>query len=281
MHEISSGDLRVELLDPARDQARLGPRYCWGGFIWQVHHRTAGPLLTGPEWPEPRPIPFNGQGLPESFRHKTRSGAPLTWNGDRGVAIGAGELAVTDGAVALIHPCEWSLTEFTCGARYRTRQAAAGFDYQLERTVEILGDELRSTSRLSNHAPRPLALEWFAHPFFALTDGLIELRLPETTQLKENPGFSLAAGHLRQKRVFVGKDDGHFDLLTLPPGQPLRCRLSHPRLSHLEFSTSFVPSECVIWGNGNTFSIEPYQTLALAPGETAEWFLSYKFGSAR
>ena len=69
MLSLANRTLRVELLDPADDAARRGPRYCRGGYIWQVHDQQAGPLLTGPEWPHPTPTPFNGQGLPESFRH--------------------------------------------------------------------------------------------------------------------------------------------------------------------------------------------------------------------
>lgn len=280
MRELAVGDFRVEVLDPATDQARLGPRFAWGGYIWQVHHRSAGPLFTGPQWPSEFPLPFNGQGLPESFRHKTRAGAPLTWRGDRGLALGAGEIATADGELRVVRPCAWEFRQETCGLRARTRQAAIGFDYSLERTVELLGGELRSTTRLVNHATDTLALEWFAHPFFALTDGVIELELPDGTTLAENPGFSLERGRLRQKRRFVGADDGHFDLLRLPPDRPLRCRVSHPRLTHIDFATSFAPSECVIWGNGHTFSIEPYLALTLAPGESREWNLSYCFGSS-
>jgi len=281
MLEVSNGELRVEFLDPETDRAHLGPRFAWGGYIWQVHDRTAGPLLTGPEWPSPTPLPFNGQGAPESFRHRTRGGAPLTWNGPRGVACGAGEIAEDGGALRVVTPCAWSATQFSCGARWRTRQAAAGFDYQLERTVELFGRELRSTSRLTNHGGAPLALEWFVHPFFALTDGRIALDLPPGATLPENPGFALAAGRFTQKRVFQGLHDGQFELLGLPAGEPLRCRLSHPTLTHVDFATSFVPSECPVWGNGHTFSIEPYLAATLAPGATLEWHLRYGFGAPR
>lgn len=281
MREIAHGDLRAEILDPVADRARLGARYAWGGFIWQVHHRLAGPLLTGPEWPGASPIPFNGQGLPESFRHKTRDGRPLMWRGERGLALGAGELATVGGQLQVVAPCEWTLTEFACGIRFRTRQDALGWSYQLERTIECVGHELRSSTRLTNLGSSLLQLEWFAHPFFALTEGLIEMQLPPATRLPENPGFSLVDGRLRQKRRFVGKDDGHFDVLTLPAGEPLRCRLSHPRLAGIEFATSFVPTECVIWGNGNTFSIEPYLALSIEPGATENWHLTYDFGAPR
>lgn len=281
MFTISNDDLVVELLDPAAERARLGPRFAWGGYIWQVLDRVTGPLLTGPEWPEPAPLPFNGQGAPESFRHRTRSGTPLTWNGARGVAIGAGEIAHENGEVHVVSPCEWTVSQFTCGIRWRTRQAAAGFDYQLERTVELFDRELRSHSRLTNHGVAPLALEWFVHPFFALTDGLIAAELPRAATLPENPGFALANGRFAQKRVFQGVHDGQFEMLQLPAGEPLRCRLSHPRLTHIDFATSFVPTECPVWGNGNTFSIEPYLAASVAPGATLEWHVSYDFGAAR
>lgn len=281
MIEISSGDLRVELLDPETDRARLGPRFAWGGFVWQVHDRTAGPLLAGPEWPSPAPLPFNGQGAPESFRHRKRSGEPLTWSAAGGVSLGAGVIAETGGDLRVVAPCAWTLTRFPCGVRWRTRHAAAGFDYQLERTVELVDRELRSHSRLTNHAATPLPLEWFVHPFFALTDGRIAAELPRSATLPENPGFALVDGQFTQRRVFQGLHDGQFELLRLPPGEPLRCRLTHPRLTRVDFATSFVPRECPVWGNGNTFSIEPYLAATLEPGATLDWDVRYGFGAAR
>jgi outer membrane immunogenic protein len=99
MLTLTVNSLAVELLNPADtgDRARLGTRYCWGGYIWQVHDQQAGPLLTGPEWPHPTPTPFNGQGLPESFRH-TEFGTerPLMLENGRGFILGVGEVAPGD-----------------------------------------------------------------------------------------------------------------------------------------------------------------------------------------
>lgn len=281
MPTIGNGDLTVELLDPVVDRARLGPRFAWGGYIWQVHDRHVGPLLAGPEWPAATPIPFNGQGAPESFRHRTRAGQPLTWRGERGIALGAGEIAEHAGELRVIAPCTWNVHLAATEARWSTRHTVSEFDYGLERTVALHGRKLCSTTRLTNHAAIPLALEWFVHPFFALTDGLIALQLPPGATLPENSGFALAFGRFTQLRVFRDQYDGQFALLQLPPGEPLRCRLSHPRLTHVDFATSFVPSECPVWGNSNTFSIEPYLTATLGPGATQAWELSYDFGAAR
>lgn len=281
MLSIAHEDLTVELLDPIADSARLGPRYAWGGYIWQVHDRHAGPLLTGPEWPVSTPIPFNGQGLPESFRHRTRTGQPLTWNGTRGLAIGAGEIVEQAGELRVVAPCAWTVAASAAEARWTTRHTLLGFDYELVRIVAIHGRELRSTSRLINRSAAPLELEWFVHPFFALTAGRIALDLPPASTLPENPGFALAAGRFTQQRVFRDQYDGQFELLSLPAGEQLRCRVSHPKLTHVDFATSFVPRECPVWGNSNTFSIEPYLGATLAPGTELEWELRYTFGPVR
>jgi hypothetical protein len=123
-----------------------------------------------------------------------------------------------------------------------------------------------------------LVLQWFAHPFFMLTEDLITADLPPKTSLADNPGFSLFGNRLTQKRRFRDEKDGHFDHLHLTAGKNLEARLSHPALNQIDFSTNFSPDECVIWGNSNTFSIEPYLSLTLAPGEIRQWQLRYDFG---
>lgn len=279
MFSIENEELIVDLLDPVADRSHLGPRFCWGGYLWQVRSRAAGPLFTGPEWPSPTPLVFNGQGLPEAFRHQTRQGRPLTWKGDRGVALGIGELARnSQGEVVVVTPCEWSITRSASQIHFHTRQRSLGYHYDLVRTVQLTGRTLLSTSQLTHLGDEPLVLEWFAHPFFALTDRLIEVQLPEQTRLNENPGFSLHGRELRLKRRFEHTKDGHMDFLQLPPGQPLEATLSHPALANVQFATDFPPDETVIWGNNVTFSIEPYRQLHLTHGETRTWSLTYRLG---
>jgi len=279
MLSIESDQLIAEILDPSTNRDRLGTRYCAGGYVWQVRSRISGPLFTGPQWPSPTPTTFNGQGLPESFRHHSRNGRSLTWNGDRGIALGIGELARSSaGEIELVSPCVWSNNRDASRVDFHTEHAAAGFHYDLVRTVQLSGRSLTSTSQLTNLSEAPLELEWFAHPFFALSDRLIEVRLPEQTRLAENPGFSLAGRELRLKRRFEHERDGHMDLLHLPAGAHLDATLSHPRLEFVQVSTDFPPSETVIWGNDATFSIEPYRSIRLAHGETQSWSISYRMG---
>jgi hypothetical protein len=281
MAQLSNAQLRIDLLDPVTDRALLGPRFCWGGFIWQVHDQRLGPLLSGPEWPEPAPNPWNAQGLPESFRHRTRDGVPWTWHGNRGVAIGAGELSLNEaGEAVVVRPCEWEIASEPCAVNFHTHQRAAGFDFKLTRRIELHGRIVTSISELTNHAENPLQFEWFAHPFFALTDGLISADFPAGTKLDENPAFAIVGRTLIQKQRFADARTGHMDFLKLPEGENFSAQLNHPAISRVGFECSFVPTECVIWGNSNTFSIEPYQTLAVASGQTAKWKLQYVFGES-
>ncbi len=280
MFHLANRELRVDVLDPAAEAARLGPRYCWGGYIWQVHDRAAGPLLTGPEWPNPTPLAFNGQGLPESFRHRTREGAPLTWQGNRGVALGAGALSAdAAGGVTLEAPSDWIITSDGDDALiFRTHHAAAGFACELERRIELSDRTVTSATRLTNRGDVPLVLQWFAHPFWALTNGRAAVALPAGTTIPENPGFVVATdGSLTFQRPFVAPTDDQFALLTLPPGRELTLTLDHPCLARVTFATSFVPTECPVWANAHTISVEPYLAIDLAPGETRTWHVRHGF----
>jgi hypothetical protein len=279
MLHLENGELRLDLLDPVADAARLGARYCAGGYVWQVHDRRLGPLLAGPEWPSPTPSAFNGQGLPESFRHRSRSGTPFTWAGEQGLAIGAGTLTPggrENGTLAA--PCAWTITPAADHIVFQTRQAHAGFACELTRKITLAGRTVHSHTQLTNVAEAPLALEWFPHPFWALSDGRARLALPAGTTVPENPGFTIdAAGTLTFRRPFRTKDDNQFALLTLPAGQPLSLAVDHPNLKRVTFAVSYAPSECPVWANAHTASVEPYLSLRLAPGETRHWHARHGF----
>lgn len=284
MLHLNNAGLRVELLDPADpvDRARLGTRYGWGGYIWQVHDTVAGPLLAGPEWPIAKPIPFNGQGLPESFRHaEFGTGRPLILEDQRGFIIGIGDVARNmAGVLDVTAPCPWSITTSHGAIEFCTEQSGNGYACQLTRRVALDRRTLTSSTRVTNIGERPLPVHWFAHPFFALDDRLITCGLPETWGMDENVGYEFDAQHrLNFKRRFRDRDDGHFEQLKVDPNTPLRAVLSHPKLREIVFSTDFVPDSCPVWGNSNTWSIEPYIATELAPGADRNWTLTYAFGA--
>jgi hypothetical protein len=280
--ELLSKCLRVVLLDPEADRELLGTRFCSGGYIWTVEDATAGPLLSGPEGSEHSPHPFNGRGLPEAFRHRTRAGQPLTWNGDRALAPGIGVVARDDqDQLRLLSSCTWTIEQYQDRMVFTTEQQEGNRGYTLSRMVQIVDRDVLSVTRFSNVGQTVLALQWFAHPFFMLDPiGRTTAELPIGTRISDNSVFHLEGNTLRMRRHFDGQHDGEFAQLHLPRDHKLHTRISHPLVGSVRFETSFVPSECPIWANGHTFSIEPYQTLQLEPIESRQWTLRYRFGPA-
>lgn len=282
MLTLANDALRLELIDPRdpADQPHLGSRFAHGGLIWQICDKKAGPMLTGPEWAEPNPSPFNAQGLTESFRHRTRLFSQFTWRDGVGVAIGCGRIALDAASqVILTAACEWHVDESRNRILFSTHDAFAGFDYALTREIVLTGRTITTTSRLTNRGGVPLILEWFAHPFFALKDGFIRAKLPREIAMPDNPGFALNDGELTLKRRFTGALDGHMEVVPWPAGAPCAFAVDHPAIAGIEMELrGVVPFECVFWGNGNTFSIEPYVHLEIPVGDTREFSLRYTLG---
>jgi hypothetical protein len=287
MLHLSNRDLTLDLLDPrdATDDKRQGWRYCHGGYVWQVTDAKLGPLVTGPSYPD-EPTVYDGQGLPESFRHTRRdNNARLTWKGDTGLAIGAGTVTANSNpkagapeSVLLGEASQWTVHPFVDHIVFQTRQTAAGVSYELSRKIELAGRTVSSFTSLTNVGDAPLSLQWFPHPFWALTEQRAQLKLPAGTTVQENGVFALAAdGTLTFKRPFGPKPDNQFAILTLPPKTPLALSLNHPKLARVTFEVSYVPEDCPIWGNGHTISVEPYLALTLAPGETRHWHVKHGF----
>jgi hypothetical protein len=284
MISLQQGDLKVELLDPANpaEQARQGLRYCWGGYIWRVIDARAGDLCAGPEWPGAAPSAYNGQGLPESFRHREfGTNRPLTFNDAGGLVPGVGRVAVNaKGEPELVEPAVWEVATSPARGVFRTEQTGLGWTLRLQRTIELQGRTLTSATEIVNASGAPFPLHWFAHPFFALSAGRIAGTFAAGWGLAVNPGFALdRQGRLTQHRVFDGLNDGHFEPMLVPEVQPLQVRLAHPRIEWIDFSTDFAPSMCPMWGNGNTWSVEPYLVTQLAPGDSRAWTLRYHFGA--
>ena len=283
MLTLSNDDLRVSLLDPASptDRHHLGTRYAWGGYIWQVEDATAGPLLAGPEWPEPVPDPYNGQGLPESFRsHEFGTDRPLHIENGAGFILGVGDVAQAPaGDLEVTAPCNWEVAHGPGEIVFTTEQSGNGYGCRLTRRVALDGRQLVSSSRVENRGERPLPLHWFAHPFFALANRWITCRIPDSWAMTDNEGFRLDDAHrIHLVRQFCDPKDGHFELLSIGEEVPLEVALSHPVLSDVSFATDFVPDLCPIWGNSATWSIEPYLVAELAPGAERAWELTYGFG---
>lgn len=287
MYYLENAGLRVAVLDPESDVARLGSRYCAGGYIWQVTDNAKGELLSGPVYPEPNPPGFHGQGLPEAF--EIALGQDRAQVGEEVWVVGVGRVE-RDSPVKPFHVrnnfkvvefATWTVeSETTTVLRMGSRQKFRDWDADLVRTVSLEGRTLVSTTTVKNQGAGELPLRWFAHPFFpnAGTAGFrfsTECSFPN--YLSEGGGFACdAEGRITRKAGFDWKA-GCYQLLLLPFGYPLDVYQSHPALGEVKVECRFAVAWMPIWGNDHTLSCEPYFHSVLPPGMATEWSIRYGF----
>lgn len=282
MYALSNPELTVLILDPVADRARLGSRYCTGGYIWQVSDARLGNLFTGPEYPN-EPNMFDGQGAPEVFQ--TPLGAEGAAVGQEVACIGVGRVRRTSPREPFDVRYNPDVTEFVkwevhCTrdtVTMRTEQSFQDWVYQLERVVKLRNRTVYSSTAIRSVGNTPLPVRWFAHPFFPIPaeDHLCRFSFP--IHLTENPGYFLNAdGFVARKSTHDWsrgcRQEPSFD----PAGNPLRAVQKHPLLGEVTVATDFPPSFMPIWGNHRTFSFEPYFERALDRDASARWTIEYR-----
>lgn len=285
---LSNDQLEVSILDPVQDQARLGARYCTGGYVYAVHDRRLGVVTSGPGFPdEEYPPVFDGQGLPEAFPSPlwpgVDSAAPtsLPAPGTTMLLIGVGLVqAPASGLLRELSVqefCHWSISQTPDRLRMETRHAFANWAVELTRDVSLINRSLISETRLANVGQDSLAFRWFPHPFFPHPHGeCCRFNLP--VSFPENPGYTLLAnGFVATRDDRPWDRRGHFQALTFTPGERLVALQRHPKLGLVAATCSYTPSYFPIWGNRNCFSFEPYLEQQVAPGSEATWSVAYDF----
>ena len=274
MYTLSNDKLTVEILDPIADRSRMGARYCCGGYIFQIHDRQLGPLLSGPSYPNAFNS-FDGQGIPDAFNL-----APLRSVGDAdsGLILGVGmchlrpdyrQNEVTDYAA-------WDVSQGDVSLVMRTTQHHVGWSLILTREVSLLNRTVRSKTRISNQGDAAIPICWFPHPFFPQPLEPTLLKLNFSTKIADNDGYLQSdSGYIMRKGAPVMP--GHYLALTHASQVPLVVQQRHPVLGMVTATTSYVPSFFPIWGNANTFSWEPFLERTIAPGQEPEWSIDYDF----
>jgi hypothetical protein len=275
--ELSNRELVVTVLDPVTDRDRMGPRYCSGGYIYQVADASVGPLLSGPGYPAEDPPPiFDGQGLPESFRTPLIPSQSQDGAEHKALHLGVGLVDTASRTVS--DWCDWQIDRRADALLLSTRHDFAGWSIELERRVILRERSLVSATRLANVGQAAFLLDWYPHPFFPLTPNGVCCRFSCQVSVQENPGYTLRAdGFVRRKLDHSWDRRGHYLVVDLPAGEQLTVLQRHPKLGLVvttcNYPTAFVP----IWGNCNTFSFEPYYQRTVSGGQSVEWSVRYDF----
>jgi hypothetical protein len=265
---IRNDDLTLSILDPIADRERFGPRYCTGGYIFQIED-AGEPVLTGPTYPESFNW-FDGQGIPDSFAL-----GPLRppASPDRKALIPGIGLCDLEGR-AVLQFCEWAVDNRPDALSFRTEQAWDDFSFELRRTVSLDGRTVSSQTGIRNTGRAQIPLRWFPHPFFPLPDGPDLCALPAPVSLPDGTTYSMGpAGYLRCS------DIGRRMSVPVACGSsgPLVVLQRHRRLGLIVARFSYPAGHIIVWGNERTFSFEPYLERTVGVGADMEWRVEYHF----
>jgi hypothetical protein len=281
---LEDGGLSVALLDPATDGARLGSRYCSGGYVWQITDAQHGDLLSGPCFPDPTPPPFDGQGLPEVF--EIALGQDTARVGDDVWVIGVGRVRressnrpfhVRDNP-SVVERAVWTVEQSKKNVTMRSREGFAGFELEVVRGVSLMGRTLGSATTVRNLGAREIPVRWFAHPFFPWA-GAECFRLSLETELPENPGFFANVRRFVERNPAHTWERGCYVVPKTTLGGRLEVTQRHPKLGDVRVRCGFSLAWLALWGNEHTVSFEPFHATVLAPGATSSWAIDYEFSN--
>jgi hypothetical protein len=279
---LEGDGITVSVLEPGADLARLGSRYCSGGYVWQVTDERHGELLAGPCYPAPEPPPFDGQGAPEVFelalgQHESALGHDV-------YVLGVGRVR-RESPVRPFHVrdnptvterAEWDLDVTRSSLRATTSAEFRSFGLELVRKLEVSGRTLTSTTRVTNLGAPALPLRWFAHPFFPWADARccrlsLEYALPPGAALLEDDGGFVT------RRAGADWASGHYVVPRVALGGELSVEQCHPKLGAVHVRCRFPLGGLALWGNARTFSFEPFFQTLLESGSAVSWSIQYVF----
>ncbi|MFT3868470.1 MAG: hypothetical protein QM715_08230 [Nibricoccus sp.] len=280
MHLLSNNSLQLEVLDPASasEQRHQGMRFSHGGYIWQVRDARDQTMFVGPEWPNPFPDSYNGQGLPESFSLKPYPEDQPSCASDKILIPGAGiTSAATGKRNAVDTPCKWEMVRNDTALEFRTAHTAGPLNMLFQRSIELQEQTIISKSLITNTGDIAFVITWFAHPFLPLSNGFAQGQLQPGYAMKDNSDFTIDSGHMfSMQRPFLKAGDNHLEWLQIEANSDFEAIVAHPHTKQIRINTNFIPDRCAVWANSKTWSIEPYTIRTIQPGYRDTWFITYK-----
>ncbi len=273
--------LTVSILDPISDQDRLGPRFCTGGYIYQVEDSTHGVLCSGPEFPSERPAVTNGQGLPEVFQF-TLYDDEREIEGEK-LIIGVGLVDKRDPQLPY-HLftnsqtkkfCDWQISSDESFIRMEATQAYKQWAFQLAREVRLEGRTISSSTHIKNTSAVATPFRWFAHPFFPLNPDWRCCQFLMPMQLPDNPAYLIDAQKILAMQSGDHWREGYFQLLENCQNENFSAIQFHPQLERIYVSGDFPLLKVAIWANARTFSFEPFYQDTMLAGQEKSWALVY------
>lgn len=272
MFILKNATLEVEIIDPMKNKELLGTRFCTGGQIFQVKNSRREDLLSGPTFPKTYNT-FDSQGIPDCF-----NGMPLvdySLNAEEGIIIGIGLCNLKTNKVKT--PCIWQTITSNNTMLFSTKHDYGCFSMTLERKITLENNQITVETEVSNQGEKNIIINWYPHPFFPHMDQA-EICTPffPFTIENNNPGYKKERESILWKNQ--PDENGFFYAAEIPPIAGFSIDIKHPICSKITMRGSFPITSLPMWGNTNTFSLEPYLEKTLFPHTSQRWSVSYTFG---
>ena len=283
MFHIKNKELSVQVIDPVEDKNLLGPRYCAGGYIFQVQDNSRGNLLGGPQFPDGNYDVFDGQGAPEVF--ETALNQDRANVNEEVLVIGVGLVSRTSSNSPFHVRDNPNVKEFTVwqieqnlpSITMRTKQSFMGWELELCRELIIQKRILKSQTFLKNVGAKVLPIRWFAHPFFPFPKDFRACRFSVPLTFEPNPGYALNNnGYIELKQQYNWKK-GLYQKIAYKQLGNFRVEQTHPIAGNVHIKCDFMPDSLAIWANNNTFSFEPFKIASVQTGQELSWSIIYSF----
>jgi len=197
--------------------------------------------MSGPHYPDPKPAPFDGQGMPEAFK-----------------------------SPELIQPCKWDID---CGDDYAVMSTQQQ-SIKLRREVRIVDNRIESITTVENISDDDVPILWFSHPFFPLNASLTCGKItPPIINLPDNAGYYVDDDGMITMKSDYPWPKGLFQPIDIRT-EKLSFEIRHPAAGQLILSPDYNVAKCPIWANKNTFSFEPFIERTIRPRETTSWMIA-------
>lgn len=273
----------MQVIDPVEDKNLLGPRYCSGGYIFQVQDNARGNLFSGPQFHNANFNVFDGQGAPEVFESAlNQDGAKVN---EEVLVIGVGLVSRTS-TNAPFHVRDnpmvkefttWQIEQGPASITMKTKQNFMGWALELCRELTLRKRILKSKTCIKNIGERVLSIRWFAHPFFPFPENFQACRFSAPISLEPNPGYALNEnGYIELKQQYDWKK-GLYQKIAYNNFSRFRVEQTHPILGNMQIKCDFLPDSLAIWANNNTFSFEPFKIASVQIGQELTWNIRYSF----
>ncbi len=270
MFILENEELSLEIVDPEKDRELLGTRFCTGGHVFQIRDHEGRCLLSGPTYPESYNT-FDAQGLTDCFNH-----APLldyNISSTEGIVLGIGVCDFKENSIRNL--CSWSVNENKDSISFSTEHKLGIHNLEFIRSIHLSGREVIIETEIRNRGSKYLPLSWYPHPFFPRTEN------KEICSLDFPFSFEPNAGYIKSGSKVLWKNSpdraGFFQPLEINIREGFSLDVLHPICGRVKMKGSYPVSSFPIWGNVNTFSLEPYLERTIFPGTAYKWFISYSF----